>query len=269
MIDVSNFEEQVLAASHEKPVLVDFWAPWCGPCRQLGPILEKLDEEDDRFTLAKLNTDEDQATAMRYNIRSIPAVKLFVNGEVADEFLGALPEARVRQWLKDAMPSETKRLVEDAANLLDGGDSKAAEAMLQQALDIEPDNADALIMLANLVVFREPERALDLAKHASRLDAAKYNASQGIETIVDLLAQRDGVGALPDDPAKAPFVEALSKLGDGDLDGTLAGFIDSVRRNKHYNDDAARLAALALFNVLGTRHPLTQKHRRQLEMALF
>ena len=269
MIDVSNFEEQVLAASHEKPVLVDFWAPWCGPCRQLGPILEKLDEEDNRFTLAKLNTDEDQTTAMRYNVRSIPAVKLFVNGEVADEFLGSLPEARVRQWLKDALPSETKRLVEEAAALIDGGDGKAAEAMLQEALDVEPDNADALILLANLVVFRDPARALELAKHASRLDAAKYTASQGIETIAELLAQRETMDALPDDPAKGPFVEALRKLGEGDIDATLADLIDSVRRNKHYNEDAARLAALALFNVLGTRHPLTQKHRRQLEMALF
>jgi putative thioredoxin len=269
MIDVSNFEEQVLAASHEKPVLVDFWAPWCGPCRQLGPILEKLDEEDDRFTLAKLNTDEDQTTAMRYNIRSIPAVKLFVDGEVADEFLGALPEARVRQWLKDALPSESKRLLEDAEALIEGGDTRAAESMLEQALEAEPDNADALIMLANLVVFRDPARAQDLAKNASRLDAAKYNASQGIETIAGLLGQREASASLPDDPAKAPYVEALTKLGAGDLDGTLTGLIDSVRRNKHYNDDAARLATLALFNVLGTRHPLTQKHRRQLEMALF
>jgi len=269
MIDVSNFEEQVLAASHEKPVLVDFWAPWCGPCRQLGPILEKLDEEDDRFTLAKLNTDEDQTTAMRYDIRSIPAVKLFVNGEVADEFLGALPEPRVRQWLNDALPSESKRLLEDAAALIDGGDSKAAEAMLDQALEVEPDNADALSMLANLVVFSQPDRAQELAKHASRLDASKYTTSQGIETIVELLSKRDAADLLPDDPAKAPYVEALSKLGAGDLDGTLAGLIDSVRRNKRYNDDAARLATLALFNVLGTRHPLTQKHRRAFEMSLF
>ena len=269
MIEVTNFEEQVLAASHDKPVLVDFWAPWCGPCRQLGPILEKLDEEDGRFTLAKLNTDEDQTTAMRYNVRSIPAVKLFVNGEVTDEFLGALPEPRVRQWLKDALPSESKRLLEDASALIDGGDSKTAAAMLEQALEVEPDNADALSMLANLVVFSEPERALDLAKQASRLDASKYSASQGIETIVDLLARLDSAGTLPDDPAKAPYIEALSKLGAGDLDGTLAGLIDSVRRNKRYNDDAARLAAVALFNVLGTRHPLTQKHRRALEMALF
>src|SRR4051794_12163019 len=111
-VDVTNFEEQVLEASKERPILVDFWAPWCGPCRQLGPILEKLAEEDDAgFVLAKLNTDEDPATSGQYGIRSIPAVKLFMDGEVKDEFIGALPETQVRKWLENALPNETKARV--------------------------------------------------------------------------------------------------------------------------------------------------------------
>ncbi|HEX5141497.1 MAG TPA: thioredoxin [Dehalococcoidia bacterium] len=269
MIDVSNFEQQVIEASYEKPVLVDFWAPWCGPCRQLGPILEKLDEEDESFTLAKLNTDEDQTTAMRYNIRSIPAVKLFVDGEVADEFLGAIPEPQVRRWLKEALPSETKQLFDDAAALLEAGDTDGAESKLEQVLAMEPGNADAAMSLANVIVFRDPVRALELAKAASHADAAKYQEAQGIETIVELLGRRDAADALPDDPAKAPYVQALAELGKGDLDAALSAFIDSVRLNRHYNNDAARKAALALFQVLGTRNPLTQKHQRALGMALF
>lgn len=269
MIDVSNFEEQVLTASHEKPILVDFWAPWCGPCRQLGPILEKLDAESEDFTLAKVNTDEDQATAMRYNIRSIPAVKLFIDGEVADEFLGALPEPQVRQWLQNALPSETKELIATARQLVASEQHEEAQAVLEKVLSLEPGNAEAQMGLARLVVFKDPARAVELATGAARADAAMHQQARGIDTLVGLLQKRESIDELEEDPAKAPYTEGLTRLGEGDLDGTLAGFVESVRRNRAYNGEQARLAALALFNVLGPRHSLTKKHQRALEMALF
>jgi putative thioredoxin len=269
MIDVQNFQEQVLDASHTKPVLVDFWAPWCGPCRQLGPILERLDEESDAFTLAKLNTDEDQDTAMRYGIRSIPAVKLFVGGEVAAEFLGALPESQVRTWLRDALPSEVKDLIKEAHDLLQEEDKLGAQAKLERALELDPTNAQALIGLASMVVFKDPGRAVELASAAAKADPSQIMMAKGIDVIVNLLQKRGSLVELEDDPAKAPYLEAFEKLGDGDLDATLTALVESVRRNRAYNGEAARLACLALFNVLGPRSNLVKKHQRALEMALF
>ena len=265
MIDVTNFEQEVLAASHEKPVLVDFWAPWCGPCRQLGPILERLSEEEGAgFTLARLNTDENQTVAMQYGIQSIPAVKLFVDGQVVDEFIGALPERQVRDWLARAIPSETNRLVEDASAAFAEGDRDAAEALSEEALALEPSNATAALLLARLLVFKDPARANAL----SHTPGAEFADAEAVENVVRLL--RDGAETdLPDSPGREAYAGAIGKLQQGDLDTALAGLVDSVRKDRHFHDDVARRTLLRLFNVLGDRHELTQKHRRALEMALF
>ena len=107
--DTDDFEKDVIEASHEGPVVVDFWAPWCGPCRILGPTLEKLaDEQQDRWTLAKLNTDVYPQFARRYGVQGIPSVKLFRGGEVVDEFVGAMPEPMIRRWLDEALPGVEK-----------------------------------------------------------------------------------------------------------------------------------------------------------------
>ena len=263
--DVSNFEEQVVEASKEKPVLVDFWAPWCGPCRQLGPVLEKIAAEPDApFTLAKLNTDQDQATATRYGIRSIPAVKLFVDGRVVDEFIGALPETQVRAWLQRAIPDESRRLVQSAREAIDAGDTEAAESMLEQALIVAPASAEAAMMLARLIVFKDPARA-ELLSHTP---GAGFDEAQAVRRVASAL--KDGPPAdLPDDPAREGYVAAFQALASGDQETALSQLVASVRRNRRYHDEAARKTAVALFLVLGEKHPLTQKHRRALEMALF
>jgi putative thioredoxin len=265
MIDVANFEAEVLDASHEKPVLVDFWAPWCGPCRQLGPILEKLSDEDDAgFTLAKLNTDENQDVAMRYGIQSIPAVKLFVGGEVVDEFIGALPERQVRDWLSRALPSETKQLVDDARAAFDADLRDDAEALLEEALTLEPANAEAALLLARLVVFKDPARAEAL----SHTPNAEFAGAEAVETMARLL-QKGAETNLPESPGRDAYVAAIETLRRGEVDGALAGLVDSVRRDRHFHDDVSRRTLLHLFDVLGSRHELTRKHRRALEMALF
>lgn len=268
MIEVTDFEEQVLKESHSRPVLVDFWAPWCGPCRQLGPVLERLESEDGApFLLAKLNTDEDPTTAGRYAIRSIPAVKLFVDGRVSDEFIGALPEAQVRRWLELALPSESRRLILQARDLLEAGDEVEAESLLAEVLETEPRNADAAIFMSRLLLFRDRERAATLARTAVQLDRSHYELGEAIWTIAELAKAR--TEGLPEDAAKQAYVEAIEALDRNDLDSALSSFVQSVRVNRKYHVESARRACLALFVVLGRDDPLTRKHQRALEMALF
>src|SRR4051794_4533417 len=158
VVEIENFQREVIDASKLGPVLVDFWAPWCGPCRMLGPVLEKLaDSNDGAWTLAKLNTDENQEIAQKYRISSIPAVKLFVDGEVTDEFIGALPEPRVKQWLDNALPSPLKARLSEARGLVEAGATTAANVALDEVLQQDLENAEALILKARLTFASDPE----------------------------------------------------------------------------------------------------------------
>ena len=267
-IDVTDFEQQVLQASREGPVLVDFWAEWCGPCRQLGPILEKIADEDGAgFTLAKVNTDQNPEVSQRYGIRSIPAVKLFAGGEVVDEFIGALPEAQVRKWLENAVPSETKQRVTDAQDAFDAGHRDEAMAIISSVLSEEPNNAAAQALLARCIAVEDPAKAHELVQQAARTDATFVPLSVAIATLAEL--DELNVEALPEDPSRASIMTALSGLKQGDADAALSALVQAVRLNKRYEDELARRSCIALFGVLGDKSDLTKKHRRALEMALF
>jgi putative thioredoxin len=267
-VDVTDFEQQVLQASREGPVLVDFWAEWCGPCRQLGPILEKIAGEDGAgFTLAKVNTDQNPEVSQRYGIRSIPAVKLFADGEVVDEFIGALPEPQVRKWLEKAVPSEGKQRVADAQDAFDARRRDEAARILEDVLRDEPANAAAQALLARCIAFEDARRAHDLVREAARIDATHVPLSVAMGELADLHAT--DVSKLPDDPSRDAIAGAVASLGSGDVDAALGGFVQAVRLNKRYEDELARRACIALFAVLGDKNDLTKKHRRALEMALF
>ena len=268
-VEVSDFEAEVLTASHDKPVVVDFWAPWCGPCRVLGPVLEKLAAENEGWTLAKVNTDENPAVASRYGIQGIPAVKLFVDGNVADEFVGALPEARVRQWLEKALPSRAKELLEDAEAALAAADTPNAKSLARQVLDLEPDNARASALLARIEVFERPAEAVELARRAASRDAGLVTVSEAVRTLAGLIELADKPGRLPAGPARDSYLAAVKSLRERDPDAALANLIGVLRADPKYDDGGARKACIALFTVLGEQHEATGKHRRAFEMALF
>ena len=267
-LEVSNFEVDVIEASRERPVLVDFWAPWCGPCRMLGPVLEKLaDENREAWTLVKLNTDAIPTVAARYRISSIPAVKLFVDGEVKDEFIGALPEPQVRDWLAKAIPNETSRQIEAAQAALDAGDSDTAETLLRAVLAKEPDEPRAAILLARLRAFRDPDEAERLAATDGDVDATLFQTREAVRTVARL--RHLDLEALPEAPVRDVYADAIEALRRHDVDAALAGFVKALSLDRRYDDDGARRAGIAIFKLLGDGHPVAKKHRTAFDMALF
>lgn len=268
--EVQNFVDEVLDASHEQPVLVDFWAPWCGPCRVLSPVLEKLATEDGAaWKLVKVNTDVHQDLAAQYRIRGIPAVKLFVDGDVVDEFTGALPEYAIRQWLEKAIPTENKKRLERAQAELAAGHDDAAEQLLRQVLDEEPNNAAARVLLARLIVFDEPEQALALVDGAAFAGPAFVQIEEAVRTFAQLVPLARNPEQLPDEPGRDDFRQALAAFAEHDYDTAVRHFIDVIQKNRYYDDDAARKACIALFNLLGDDHPTTRTYRRRFDMSLY
>jgi putative thioredoxin len=268
-VEVTDFQHEVLERSREKPVVVDFWAPWCGPCRILGPVLEKLADESADWELAKLNTDANPVVAGQYGIQGIPAVKLFVDGEVRDEFVGALPEPAVRQWLDRALPNETKTKLEVATAALNAGETALAEEMLRQVLAQEPDNAAALVLSARALALRNPAAAAALVEGVDAASVSLHQTKEAVETVAHLAQVASGAEVLPEAPGRDAYVTACRDLVDGDLDAALGGFVAAIRTNRTLDGDGPRRACIAVFSLLGEQHAKTQAHRRAFEMALF
>ncbi|MEM1125201.1 MAG: tetratricopeptide repeat protein [Bacteroidota bacterium] len=265
--DVTDFDRDVLIPSHAAPVLVDFWAPWCGPCRVLGPVLERLADEADGWTLAKVNTDQHPQVSAQYGIRGIPAVKLFVDGAVVDEFTGALPEAAIRQWLEKALPSENTQRLAAAEAAFEAGEAEAARPLLEQILADEPTHPQASIRLAQLLAFEDPDRALTLVERAPFAGPHYVQIAEAIRTLAHL--GQTTPSDLPEGPGREAFTQALVALADGDFDAAVPRFIEVITVDRYYADDAARKACVALFTLLGPQHEVTRTYRRRFDMALY
>jgi len=280
VIDVTDqtFATEVLERSKTVPVVVDFWAEWCGPCRMLGPILENLaNEYQGQFILAKLDVDSNPQLAMQYQVQGIPAVKAFRNGEMVGEFTGAQPEPKVRQFIEGLVPSEADLLAKQGFEWEQHDQPAMAEENYRGALAKKPDHFPAKIGLGRVLLNQgEVEEAVsilssipegarerqvadallagaDFQKHTAGQNEADLKAK--IEADPNDVASRYALGSLY--ATKQQYAQALDE------------FLEVIRRDRSYNDDGARKAMLAIFTIIGEDQPLTKKYRQLLANALF
>jgi putative thioredoxin len=277
-VDASNFQEIVLEGSKHTPVVMDFWAEWCGPCKALKPILEKLAEEyQGKFILAKINADHNQDLAAQFSVRGIPSVKAVFNGEMLEEFSGAIPEAAVREFLARIIPSPAEELRIQAGIARAEGDTAQALQLLAEASKLDLANErvrlDAADILVSLNELDEAKRLLDSLSAVTRMDEeaqriiAKLTFALGGLQGGDEAGLREKITAAPDDMDTrmqlANLLVAAGRYQDG-----LDELLEMVRRNRAWNDDAPRKTILAVFNMLGGQGELVAAYRRKLASAL-
>ncbi|MBF0627461.1 MAG: tetratricopeptide repeat protein [Magnetococcales bacterium] len=275
-VEGSTFEREVVERSRRVPVLVDFWAVWCGPCRTLGPILEKLaNEMDGRFFLAKIDSDREPELARRYEVRGIPAVKLFVDGKVVDEFTGALPESQVRRFLDQALPGEADKLVGAARTAEAEAGWAQALTFYQDALTYDAEHGQAMLGMARMLLTLG--RAAEAEEVISRLkprDRESVEAKALIARLAFGAAEADLEGLAARVAAHPDDIEALLTLGEALVareryEEGLERLLEVVRRDRAFREEAGRKAVLRVFDLLGPGHPLIRQYRQRLSALLF
>lgn len=279
IIDVTRDNyQQVMEASFKVPVLMDFWASWCQPCHALMPVLAKLaDEYEGKFLLAKLNTEEEQEIAAQFGIRSIPTVKLFHEGQPVDEFLGALPEKAVREFIDRHIGRESDGRLDEALEQLASGNTAGAIVMLDEIRQSDPDNPRVTLALAQAQAAAgetdAAEATLDSLPPDQRdaPEAAALRSHLFFERKVAGVPDADELAArLASDPADSEtrFQLALRKTVERDYDAALELFLQLMQKDRSYGDDAGRLGLLQVFELLGD-DPRVNQYRRRMTSLLY
>jgi putative thioredoxin len=275
----ADFEEKVVKASFRQPVVIDFWAPWCAPCKMLKPVLEKLaDEYAGKFLLAKVNSDENPKTSMRHRVRGIPSVKAMVDGEIVDEFTGAQPESMVRAWLDKIIPSPAEVLRREAQQLADAGDLDGALDRLSTASALEPNNEVVRVAAAEVLFAKgEPDEAqglLDSLQDPDLLKDARVLQLKAQVRLAEMEKEGGSIEALQaavaadENDLDARFKLAEVLIASGRHAEGMDQLLEIVRRDRSFRDDIGRKMLLDVFNLLGGQDPLVADYRRKLASLL-
>lgn len=270
----ATFATEVLERSKSIPVVVDFWAPWCGPCRVLGPVIEKVTAElQGQVILAKLNTDENPRVATQFRIQGIPAVKAFRNGRVIGEFTGAYPEPQVRQFFQQVVTAAAPPEVSPGEEMLEKGDMAGAETYYRGVLEKTKDDPDAIVGLAIVLLERGDregaEELLDRIPTDRRAKALKHHMF--LEEFERKHANEDLRGEAernPKDP-RARYRWGVMLAAQEQWQAALDELLESVRLDKNFAEGAARKAILAIFDIIGLDDPGVKEYQRRLSQLLF
>jgi putative thioredoxin len=271
--ELQDFNNDVVIQSKTTPVVIDFWAEWCGPCKILSPILEKLAAgAQGSWKLVKIDTEQHRQLAAQFGIRSIPSVKMVFQGAIIAEFQGALPEPAVRKWLQENLPG----MEDDAGDeislleelLREGNRQKAQDLAIKNAgtAGSDPDWKARAAMLSLPDNLDEAETMLNSLK-----DEPKFEIER--ETLQALKHLRDihnGSRQIPDGtPAAESYMNGIRALFEGDFEKAIESFLDTLMRDRKLDEDGARKALIAIFTMLTDHHPLSGKYRRRFSMALY
>lgn len=283
-VTAANFMTDVVETSARVPVLVDFWAPWCGPCRQLSPILDRIAAEfAGRLIVAKVNTDEQQALAQEIGIRSLPTVVLFKDRTLAEHFVGVLPEAQIKQLIEKHLPaaSEPPREaapLDEARALKSQGEFAAAREHLEKALEQKPDSIELQTERAELRALegdlegarRELEtlQGMEPNHKAVKRLAAMLQFSDVVAKYPDVRALRERARAEPDN-LECRHALSVHQLLGGDVQPALETWLEMLRHHRNYQDDLARRSLVLAFEIIGEADPLVAQTRREMAKLLF
>ena len=273
-VGMQNFQNLVLEKSIDKPVLVDFWADWCQPCQTIMPMLAKLAEEyAGKFELAKVNADEEQELVAHFGIKSLPTMKLFYQGQIVDERMGAVPESDIRAMIDKHIVSESEQMVQAAMMAYQQGNTAQALEVLNNALARDPDNAELKVTIAQMV-YGEGDtdsavKLLDsLDNEGAKLDAAiklraEINLAAQLADLPELSEIEQRLAQNPDD-LEALLQKSRHLTAQGDYENAMECLLTIMRTDRGFEDDVGRTSLLELFDVLGGEHPSVQKYRRKL-----
>lgn len=277
-VTLQNFEADVIEMSRQVPVLVDFWAPWCGPCRTLGPMLEKLEAESGgKWKLAKVNVDENQELAAHFGVRSIPHVVAIADGQAVDQFVGVLPESGLREFLDRLTPNPGEQALHEARERIAAGDAEGARAAFQAALAFDPGADDARLAYTSFLLDHNEVEAAEAEFARLSPRAPQEEGYAAVQTQLEALRN---VGDLPDATALIARVQANpadlgarldlanALIARREYEPALEQLLEIVRRDRGFEEDIGRKTMLSVFDLLAGRPDVVSRWRRQLSAAL-